>query len=193
MKCFANFTVPLWEIFSGNLLLFLCSLFYLIWWIIYFRPNFSGGSAVGMASIGAAFITGMAAIALLSAGINSLSPHSQSLPVRSILLGGAALFVLLLVVTSGVLHRPATSELMIIHIWLVLELSAVAVLYGTGSLGAGSAAALAVLIGVAFIVGLVCYLLYFRLTGMPSYWDGMIPLITDALVAAVFLGVMAGA
>ncbi|WP_434509754.1 hypothetical protein [Desulfitobacterium sp. AusDCA] len=51
---------------------------------------------------------------------------------------------------------------------------------------------LAVLIGTAVIVGLICYLLYFRLEGMPSYWDGMVPLIMDALVVAVFLGVMAG-
>ena len=62
MTGFHNFTVPLWEIFSGNLLFLFCSLFYLIWWVVSFRPNSSGGTA-GVLCITAAFITGIAAIA----------------------------------------------------------------------------------------------------------------------------------
>lgn len=191
MKYFHNFTIPVWQIFFGNLLLLFCSLFYLIWWIVTFRPASAGGSAAGVLCIAIAFITGLAAIALVSAGINSLSPYAQSLPVRYILLGGTVLFVVLLLVTSMAFQRPVTSELMIIHIWTVLELSAVAVLSGTGRLGPGQAVTLAALIGIAFIAGLICYLLYYRLGGMAGYWDGMVPLIMDAFVLTVFLGVLA--
>jgi hypothetical protein len=190
MICFHNFTAPLWEIFSGNLLLLFCSLFYLIWWVVSFRPNSSGGSA-GVFCIAAAFITGVAAIALMSAGINALSHNSKSLPVRFILIGGAVLFVVLLLVTSIAFHRIVTSELIIIHIWVALELSAVAVLYGTAHFGPGRGATLAVLVGIATVVGLISYVLFYRLDGMSGYWDGMIPLITDAFVMAVFLGVLA--
>jgi hypothetical protein len=139
MTCFHNFTAPLWEIFAGNLLLLFCSLFYLVWWVVSFRPNSSGGSA-GVFYITAAFITGVAAIALMSGGINSLSQDSKSLPVRFILLGSAALFLVLLLVTAIAFHRIVTSELIIIHIWAALELSVVAVLYGTGRFGSGRAA-----------------------------------------------------
>ena len=190
MTCFHNFTAPLWEIFAGNLLLLFCSLFYLVWWVVSFRPNSSGGSA-GVFYITAAFITGVAAIALLSGGINSLSQDSKSLPVRFILLGSAALFFVLLLVTAIAFHRIVTSELIIIHIWAALELSLVAVLYGTGHFGSGRAATLTALVGIAIVVGLICYVLYFRLDGMSSYWDGMVPLMMDAFVMAVFLGVLA--
>jgi hypothetical protein len=190
MKCFDNFTVPLWEIFSGNLLLFFCSVFYLIWWLVSFRPNSSGGPA-GLFCITAAFITGVAAIVLISAGINALSPHSEGLPVRYILIGSAVLFVILLLVTSMAFHRTVTSELIIIHAWTALELSAVAVLYGTRRLGPGQATIMTALVGIAAIVGLLCYLLYYHLDGMAGYWDGMVPLIIDAFVLAVFLGVLA--
>jgi hypothetical protein len=190
MTFFHDFTAPLWEIFTGNLLLLFCSLFYLIWWVVYFRPNSSGGSA-GVFCITAAFITGVAAIALMSVGINSLSQDSKSLPVRFILIGVAVLFLVLLLVTVIAFHRIVTSELIIIHIWAALELSVVAVLYGTGHFGLGRAATLMALVGIAIVVGLICYVLYFRLDGMSSYWDGMVPLMMDAFVMAVFLGVLA--
>jgi hypothetical protein len=190
MTFFRSFTTPLWEIFTGNLLLMICSLFYLGWWVVSYRPNSSGGSAGGF-YITAAFITGIAAITLMSVGINSLSQDAKGLPVRFILMGSAALFFVLLLVTSIAFHRMVTSELMILHIWAALELSVVAVLYGTGRFGAGRAGALAALVGIATIAGLICYVLYYRLDETARYWNGMVPLTTDAFVMAVFLGVLA--
>lgn len=187
---FQNFTPSRWEVFSGNLLLLLCSLFYLIWWVVTFRPGSSGGP-VGALCITVAFITGIAAIALLSVGISSLSNDSTGLPVRFILIGAAVLFVVLLVVTTVVFHRQVTSELIIIHIWAALEFSAIAVLHGTGRFGLGTAVTMAVLVGIATIVGVICYVLYYRLEGMSSYRVGIVPLATDAFVMAVFLGFLA--
>ncbi|HZK88418.1 MAG TPA: hypothetical protein VFC27_04610 [Anaerovoracaceae bacterium] len=190
MICFRNFTTPLWEIFTGNLLLLFCSFCYLVWWFVSFNPNSSGGSA-GMFFIAAAFISGIAAIFLTSSGINWLSQDSKSFPVKFILLGSAVVFLILLLVTTIVFHRMVTSELLIIHIWAVLELSMVVVLYGTGHFGFGRVAILSALTGIAFVAGLICYILYYRLDGTASYWDGMIPLIIDAFVMSVFLGVLA--
>ena len=190
MTFFRSFTAPLWEIFAGNLLLLICSLFYLAWWVVSYRPNSSGGPAGGL-YITAAFITGIAAITLMSVGINSLSQDAKGFPVRFILTGSAVLFFVLLPVTAIAFHRMVTSELMIIHIWAALELSAVAVLYGTGRFGAGRAAALAALAGIATVTGLICYVLYYRMDDTARYWSGMVPLATDAVVMAVFLGVMA--
>jgi hypothetical protein len=186
MTCFRSFTAPLWEIFAGNLLLLFCVLFYFAWWVVSYRQNSSGGFYIT-----AAFITGVAAIALMSDGINSLSQDSKGFSVSSILLGGAALFLVLLLVTAVAFHRAVTSELIIIHIWAVLELSAVAVLYGTGRFGAGRAATLAALAGIAVAVSLICYVLHYRLDETASYWSGMVTLTTDALVMAVFLVLLA--
>lgn len=190
MKCFDNFTDSLWVIFSGNLLLLFGGLFYLFWWAVSFRPNSSGGLP-GLFCILAALITGVVAITLMSAGIFSYSFISKGLPVRFILIGGAVLYVALFLVTTMAFHRIVTLELIIIHIWAVLELSAVAVLHGTGRFGSGRAMALGVLVGIATVVGLICYVFYYRLDGMSSYWDGMVPLVTDSVVMVVFLGGLA--
>ena len=190
MPCFRTFTVPLWEIFGGNLLLLLCSLFYCAWWIMSFRPNSSAGSAAWFC-LTAAFVTGIAGIALMSYGIDFLSQESKALPVRYILSGGALMFFFLLLVTSIVFRRPVTSELIIIHIWAVLELSAAAVLYGGGRFGAMSAVVMLTLIGTATVIALACYVLYYRLDGTARFIDGIVPLATDALVMAVFQVLMA--
>ena len=194
MTCFHNFTAPVWQIFAGNFLLFICSIFYLVWWVVCFGPNASGkaaGGSTGAVYLTGAFISGIAAIVLMSVGINTLSKDAKSVPVWLILLCVTVLFAVMLLVTTAVYHRPVTSELIIIHIWAVLELCAVAVLYGTGRFGLGRTMLLLTLTGIAFIAGMICYVLYYRLEGKAGYWDGMAPLIIDASVMAVFLGVLA--
>lgn len=190
MICFRNFTAPLWEVFFGNLLLLCCILFYLGWWIVTFRPDASGGSG-SVFYITVAFVTGIAAIALLSSGIGALSAVSKGLPVKLVLLGVIVLFVLALLVTSIGFHRVVTSELMIIFIWAALQMSAVTVLYGTGRFGPGRTATLAVLVGIAVVASLICYVIYYRLGQSAGYQVGMAPLAMSAAVMAVFLSVLA--
>ncbi len=190
MNFFHNFTTPLWGIFFGNLLLLFCSLFYLAWWVVSFRPDASAGPGGGF-FITAAFIAGLAAIVLMSGGISSLSQNSKSVPVWIILLGITALFLILLPVTSIAFHRVVTSELIIIHIWAALELCAVVVLYGTGRFGTGRALTLTALVLIAFVIGLICYVIHYRLDSTAAYWNGMVPLAVDSFVAAAFLGVLA--
>ncbi len=188
MNCFHDFSAPLWGIFAGNLLLLFCSLFYLAWWVVSYSPNSSGGTTGGF-FITAAFITGIAAIMIMAGGINSLP--GKGLPVRYILLGAIVLFVVLLTVTQVVFRRTVTSELMIICIWAAVECSAIAVLQGSGRFGTGRAVILALIVGFATIIGLVCYILHYRLDETAQYWNGIIPLTADAIVMAVFLAVMA--
>lgn len=191
MILFRNFTGPLWAVFSGNLLLLVCILFYLAWWMVTFRPGSSGGP-IGTVYILAAFVTGIAAVILVHVGIHPLSQISKGLPLKYILLGVAMLFVVMLLVTTTLFHRIVTSELLIMHLWMALEFYMIAVLYGSGHLGPGRAVVLAALVLIAFVISMICYVLYYRLTGMAGYYDGMVPLISAAVVVAAFLGVTSG-
>lgn len=190
MGCFHNFTAPVWELFAGNFLFLFCSLFYLVWWIVCFRPHVSGGNSGGIFLV-FAFLTGIAALTLMSVGISALAHDSKALPVRFILIGAAVLYLILLPVTAVVFHRQVTSELIIMIVWAALELSVITVLCGTGRFSVGRTLVMAVVIGIATIVGLICYVLYYRLDGAANYIDGMIPLVADAVSMAVFLGIQA--
>ena len=133
---FQNFTTQIREIFYGNLLMVICSIFYLTWWGITFRPG----------------------------------------------AGGAITYVILLAVTSGLLHRQVTSELLIITAWAVLELSLVSFLYGVGRFLMPVTLGSVILILAAATISMVCYLLYYSLAPYPGFIDGMIPLIAVAVV-----------
>ena len=85
-----------------------------------------------------------------------------------------------------------TSELLLITVWAALEWSAIAVLQGSGRFSMGQALTLAALVALATIIGMVCYLLHYHLVDETSrFWNGLIPLIVDAGVVAVFLAVLA--
>jgi hypothetical protein len=187
MTLFRSFTIPLWLMFAGELLLLICSFFYLAWWIILFRPNSAGGGPISSFCMTAAVITGITAIALISFSAVSLSGDSKGVPVSCILAGGVVLLLILLPVTSVIFRRQVTSELFIIFIWTILELCAIAVLYGTNRFETGFTIVFTILVAAAFITGMICYMLYYNLDEKAGYYTGMIPLIADVAVMAVFL------
>lgn len=190
MGCFRAFTAPLWMLFAGDALLLFCSVFYMAWWLICFRPG-SPGLSSGWALLALAFATGLPALVLLALSVSALNAASGGGLSGPILLGALALYLILLLVTKAAFHRPVTSELLIMLVWAAAQLCAVAALRGAGRFGPGRTAALAVLVGLATAADVVCYVLYYRLDAQASYWDGLVPLASDAAVMAVFLGVLA--
>ncbi len=191
MTCFRDFTVPLWEIFGGNSLMFATIVFYIAWWTVSFRPNGDGQTAGAVFFIAVAFFAGMAAITIMSLGIKSLSQVGKGFPVMYILLGAVAFYIILLAVTIIAFRRVVTSELLLITAWAALELAAIAVLQGSGRFGMGQVLTLAALVGLATGAGLVCYILHYHLDETLRFWNGLIPLIVNEGVVMVFLAVLA--
>ena len=97
---------------------------------------------------------------------------------------------LLVYVTSTVAHRPVTTELPLIVVWSTMQLAAGVTLRTAGVLAAPAASAWFVAIAVATLVGLVCYLVFYRLDPVPAYWVGMVPLALDGVVAATLAVVL---
>ena len=191
MTCFRNFTLPLWEIFGGNLLMFVTLVFYIAWWTVSFGPNGGDKTAGAGIFLGAALFTGVAAIMTMYLGINSLPRPGKGIPVMYILIGAAAFYVIFLAVTKIAFQRIVTSELLLIIVWAALEWSAIAVLQGCGRFNMWQALTLAALVALATGAGMVCYVLHYRLNEPSRFLNGLIPLIADAGVVAVFLAVLA--
>ena len=40
------------------------------------------------------------------------------------------------------------------------------------------------------LVGLACYLIFYRLDPIPAYWIGMVPLAVDGVVAAILAAIV---
>jgi hypothetical protein len=173
----------------GELLLVLCSLSYLVWWTITFKPSVRTGPGGGLFLAGAV-LGGLAGLVLLAVGIAALLPKASLLALGATIVGGVLVGALLLYVTSSVLHRPVTTELPLIVIWSTMQLATGITLWTAGSLEAPATTAWVVATAIATLVGLACYLVFYRLDPIPAYWVGMVPLAVDGVVAAILAAIV---
>lgn len=179
-----HFDLAAKRIVQSNLLLIFCCAFYLAWWLLAFRPT---GGIRGMKTgwlLLPALAAGLAAVILAIQGIRSAPAGAVLIPSRLLLWGGIALYVILLAVTRLLWKRPVTTELLLIVGWTILALSEISTLYGTDRFPHGLSLFFAAAIGIAALISLVCYILYYNLGNRAGYFDGMIPLLLVALMAA---------
>lgn len=180
----SNFAEPQKQLFWGNLLLVICCAFYLVWWLLAFRLNSPiKGIKSGWILIPAG-AAGIAAVALLVRGILASTMKPSLFPTSWVVWGGIAAYVLLFAVTLVLLHRPVTTELLLIIGWAMVALAEVNALYGTGQFSHLAAVVCVIIILAALMICLACYTVYYKLSGFAAYIDGMIPLILAALIMA---------
>lgn len=185
-----NLNLPEKNIFISNLFLIACCVFYLIWWLLAFRPN---GGITGMKAgwlLIPASAAGLVALILAVRGLLSAPTGALLFSGKALLWGGIAAYVILFVLTRLLLGRPVTTELFLIVGWAVLVLSEVNTLFGWGLFSHRLTITLMAVIGVAALAGLVCYVLYYRLEALAGYIDGMLPLLIIAVVMAGLAAVM---
>ena len=175
------------QILIGNVLVVVCCGFYLAWWLLTFRTS---GPVTGVRTgwlLIPAGIAGLVGIILAIRGMGLIEKTSgrQLFEGGHVALGGLAVYFILLAVTVFLLKRPVTSELFLIVGWGVLASTEINALFRSGLFPHRLSIALLVLICAALVVSLVCYILYYRLGGLASYIDGMVPLLLVALVMVV--------
>lgn len=179
-----NFEPPIKQVLYGNILLILCCAFYLAWWLLAFRPiGAVGGIKTGWLLIPAS-LSGIFAVVLMIRSISSITVSKSLLPGHSIIWCGAAVYVILLIVTGVLLKRPVTTELVLIVGWAVLALSEVNMLFGIELFSHRTAVLFFAVIIIAAVISLFCYLIYYHLGSLSGYYDGMIPLLLVALTMA---------
>jgi len=180
-----NVNTPAGEIFWGHLLLMLCCVFYLIWWLVAFKPgdnNFGVGTSLIIVVAG---LLGLAGVVLILIGTRTI-PHETGLfPGNSLLIGGVIAYILLCVITGILMKRPVTTELFLITGWVVMELSTISALYGAGVFTWNRSIIFSAVVAVAAVVSLVAYGLYYKLDPVPSYIDGTIPLVMVGIISVV--------
>lgn len=182
---------PARQMFWGDVLLVGCCVFYLLWWILAFRP---AGAVKGMRSgwlLIPAFLLGIAAVILIVQGAGGADAARSFFSGRAVLLAGAASYAVLLIVTQLAFHRQVTTELFLIVGWTALAFLESNALYGLEIITRSGAAALFAAAVIAAVAGMVCYLLYYGLDNRAGYVDGMIPLILVAVYMTVLAALIA--
>ncbi len=172
------------QMLLGNLLLVGCCVFYLLWWILAFKPT---GAVKGMKSgwlLIPAFLLGIAAVVMIIKGANGADTAQSFFSARAVLLSAIISYAALLLVTMAVFHRQVTTELLLIVGWTALVFLESNALYGLGISGRSSTICLFAVSVIAAALCMICYILYYGLEGRVGYIDGMIPLILAAVYMA---------
>lgn len=174
------------QIAVGHALLAVCAVLYLVWWCVFFRPRAQSPQGVEYV-LGVAFILGAVAFGAIAVTkiVQAASALPSAIPGFIVVAAAIVLYVVLLAVTYAVFNRPVTTELLLIVAWLALETAVLSALVAAG-MPTGKAAVLTVLVAVAFIASMTCYVLYYRLSGTAAFLDGCGPLVTVAILATLF-------
>ena len=169
---------------AGNIKLVLCFAFYLAWWVVGFNPRRPVRGLTSAWLLIPAAVLGVLAIIDISRG---LVFTGGLVPGMAIVVAGVVGYVVLLGVTSNMLHRPVTTELLIIVLWATFALLEINALVALGSLLHALGWALMALCLLGTAASLVCYQLFYELEAGAAFIDGAIPL----LLAGAMTGVIA--
>ena len=178
------------QIITGQVFLILCCAVYLVWWYRGFRPGVHVSRAGGINGI----------LLLITAVLGFVGIVFSLMPVKEIrkplispgmiVFCGIAAYVILLVLTRVLFNRIVTTELFLIVGWTMLETIVADRLYAIGSLSSKSFSAITVIIAIAFLIGIVLYVAYYRMEEMRAFYAAMVPLVVDAAAMAAMIGIV---
>ena len=179
------------QVLTGQILLILCCVVYLVWWYRGFRPGVYVSRAGGVNGV----------LLLITAALGMAGIIFSLMPVQyvtepifsqlSIAICGIAAYILLLAVTKWGFHRIVTTELILIAGWTTLEMAVVNKLYASGAMSYGGLLLTLFVIAAAFLISIVLYVAYYRMEEMKAVYAAMVPLVTEAIAMAVILIVSA--
>ena len=174
----------------GSWLLIGCCATYLAWWSIAFNPmrRFPMGPKVALFLVTLAL--GLGGVVVTIVGMVQCPVVQAAAPNWLIACAGLALYVALLLLTSRVMKRSVTTELILIVGWLTLEACALnsllAAVYVTD---AAFWTCLAIDI-VAVAIGMACYLRYYDLPKRAAFLVGMVPLVLFAVAMGASIAIV---
>ena len=178
------------RILTGQILLILCCVFYIIWWYRGYRPGSSANRVGGTNGI-LLMITAALGVAGLSFSLMHVDAIAEPKisPAIIVIMGIIGYFILLLI-TRFAFGRIVTTELILIVGWTMLEMTVINRLNAAGFLSGSGFAVMCVVIAAAFLISMVLYVAYYRMEEMKAFYAAMVPLVTEALSMAVLAGML---
>lgn len=175
------------QIITGQILLIVCCMFYLIWWYLGYKPGVYADRIGGINGIllMATAVFGMAGImfSLMPVFATNKAKYSQ----MYIVIGGIAAYILLLFITKYAFHRIVTTELILIVIWTMLEMSVLNTLSGSEIFTGTKLIIMYFVIAIAFVISMVLYVAYYRMEEMKAFYAAMIPLVTEGVSMGILV------
>lgn len=176
------------RILTGQVLLILCCITYLIWWYRGFRPGVNVSRVGGM---NGALLLITAVLGIAGIMFSVLSDGKETAPAKIspqlITAAGIAAYIAFLLITSFLFDRVVTTELILIVGWTALEMQVINRLNAMGNLSDGQFLVMCAIIAAAFVISMVLYVAYYRMDEMRAFYMAMVPLVTEALSMGILV------
>lgn len=185
------FSSPIHSFILGNISLVICFTFYLIWWCVSYKDNHG---SINMVKVDIlllpAVVAGIAGGVLILTTANKVEiTYFSAQPFFTnfhALIAGAIAYLVLLLTTLLIAHRPISSELAIISAWTAAQFIQINSLYLLGEFSKIQSEVLFILTLLLVSVILVCYLIFFKLPSQVAFIDGAIPLVLAIIYLLLF-------
>ena len=178
------------QIVTGQALLILCCIFYLLWWYRGYRPGVTASRVGGINGI-LLLITAALGIAGVVFSMMKAAPvQAEKIRPMHIIIAGIISYISLLLVTRYCFGRIVTTELVLIVGWTMLEVSVINQLNAAGCLSDGRYVFMCIVIAAAFIISMALYVAYYRMEEMKAFYAAMVPLVTEGAAMAVLIGIL---
>ena len=162
----------------------------MLWWYRGYRPGVTvsrvGGLNGVLLLLTAAF--GLVGVIMSTGAVPELYPAKIN-PLY-LIPAGATMYIILLLITRLVFHRVVTTELILIVLWMVLELSVINKLNAGGYLSDKVFLFMTIVIAAVFILNIILYVAYYRMEEMKAFYAAMIPLIAAAMTMGILTVLM---
>ena len=175
------------KVITGQILMILCCIVYLIWWYRGFRPNTSVDRVGGINGI----------LLLITAGLGiagivmSLMPVPQITKMKAdpamIAVGGIIAYIVLMLVTRYCFRRVVTTELLLIVGWAVLEAVVIVRLEAAGMLAGHAFLVMCLILAAAVVISLILYVAYYQMEETKAFYAAMVPLVTEAAAMIILI------
>ena len=174
------------RIITGQILLILCCVVYLVWWYRGFRPGISVSRVSGLNGILLAVTAILGIAGVVFCLLNTEASSWKVNPVY-IIGGGIIAYIVLLAVTRYIFNRVVTSELFLIIGWTMLETAVINQLSADGVLTEAGFTVMCAVITAAFIISMILYVAYYKMEEMKAFYAAMVPLVTEGAAMAVLV------
>lgn len=175
------------QIVIGQILMFICCIFYLLFWYHGYRPDNQVNRAEGingvLLTLTLAFGIAGLIFSLIPVEKASITKYRQ----MYIVIGGIAAYIILMVITKYGFQRIVTTELFLIVGWTMLEMSLLNRLSGSGLLVGPKLAIMYGVIAAAFNISMVLYVAYYRMEDMKAFYVAMVPIVTEGVSMGVLV------
>lgn len=171
----------------GLWILSACCLSYILFWFNGYQPEkaFRRSQPLSIFLFLLTFALGACGLYFILNGMNGFEPKHTPVCGTAIVISAIVLYLLMAWITIHFFQRPVTTELLLITLWTALMVQILNVSVSQNLLTHTETVISIVLLILVYLICMVLYVAYYRMSPWPAYWFAAMPLLAIGIDCAI--------